>query len=383
MKQGQDKEQHFLNNKEKISYLKYYNHTNGDRRCTAIFSNLATASTWTSIGCNDRFDSNYFICEQPVSRKNEILNYYSNHVKIQKVCFTKMIYVGGYCWLLKVSNGLQQMFSILPYSQPVIDQYLTSRFLGSSVSLYIAIELTKTQKSTCLTANSRYHHRYRGWKQVECSTGEISHVLVKTPAIPSKAECNKIKHFRCKDGSCILNIGRCDGVVDCRDHSDEELCSFPCKQEVTDRCSCELSFKCKLGPCVFLWHRCDRLSQCDDNSDEEDCAFVMFPRNDRQMYIDNHLQAKRNGSCKDDMLQCNLGQNDYCYHQHAWCIYEVLHTSILHCPGLEHLQFCERYECPHMFLCNYSYCIPLFMVCNGVPDCPSGIFLVVVVFHFL
>ena len=47
-------------------------------------------------------------------------------------------------------------------------------------------------------------------------------------------------------------------------------------------------------------------------------------------------------------------------------------TKKLHCPGLEHLQHCDDYECPHMYKCTDNYCIPTRMLCDGSADCPDS-----------
>ena len=42
------------------------------------------------------------------------------------------------------------------------------------------------------------------------------------------------------------------------------------------------------------------------------------------------------------------------------------------CPGQEHLKACELHQCPHMFKCLTSYCIPTYLLCDGVQNCPNG-----------
>ena len=41
----------------------------------------------------------------------------------------------------------------------------------------------------------------------------------------------------------------------------------------------------------------------------------------------------------------------------------------LHCNNTEHLRHCAQHQCPAMFKCRGTYCIPLHMVCDDVADC--------------
>ena len=60
------------------------------------------------------------------------------------------------------------------------------------------------------------------------------------------------------------------------------------------------------------------------------------------------------------------------YPLHVRCTYEVHKATTLGCPGLQHIRHCEQYECPHMFKCTTSYCIPTYLWCDQVEHCPNG-----------
>ena len=62
----------------------------------------------------------------------------------------------------------------------------------------------------------------------------------------------------------------------------------------------------------------------------------------------------------------------YCYPTHLRCIYNVYKSHVIGCPGQEHLKACELHQCPHMFKCLTSYCIPTYLLCDGVQNCPNG-----------
>ena len=42
------------------------------------------------------------------------------------------------------------------------------------------------------------------------------------------------------------------------------------------------------------------------------------------------------------------------------------------CRNGGHFRDCIYHSCPQHYKCEYSYCIPLQAVCNGVIDCPYG-----------
>ena len=49
-----------------------------------------------------------------------------------------------------------------------------------------------------------------------------------------------------------------------------------------------------------------------------------------------------------------------------------MYGDSLYCPNIELLKYCLQFECPRMFKCRRSFCIPFHMVCDGVVDCPNS-----------
>jgi len=86
--------------------------------------------------------------------------------------------------------------------------------------------------------------------------------------------------FRCLSGECIRSSGRCNGPPNCADQSDEAGCetawgtpavlhSEVCLEEAND----DVQRSCGTGgQCYPVEGKCNGVNNCDDGSDEEGCA---------------------------------------------------------------------------------------------------------------
>lgn len=62
--------------------------------------------------------------------------------------------------------------------------------------------------------------------------------------------------LRCPLGACLSSHQICDGVADCRDHSDEKHCCSPDQ------------YRCSTGECIATTQLCDGVIDCPDDADE-------------------------------------------------------------------------------------------------------------------
>jgi hypothetical protein len=86
--------------------------------------------------------------------------------------------------------------------------------------------------------------------------------------------------FKCLSGEqCINSDGRCNDVQNCDDGSDELGCDTPWgipavlqSEECKDPFVADLQFQCSDGSCTHIAGRCNGVNNCGDGSDEQGCA---------------------------------------------------------------------------------------------------------------
>nr|XP_055038671.1 suppressor of tumorigenicity 14 protein isoform X1 [Misgurnus anguillicaudatus] len=89
-----------------------------------------------------------------------------------------------------------------------------------------------------------------------------------------ESNCGGKCYHMCPNKICLPKASVCDGVVDCKDRSDE----LNCTRAYQKGCS-PTSFKCANGKCLSKINpECDGIKDCKDGSDELRCACGTRPR---------------------------------------------------------------------------------------------------------
>ena len=80
-----------------------------------------------------------------------------------------------------------------------------------------------------------------------------------------------------------------------------------------------------------------------------------------------------NATCSNGTLPCHLGHSK-CFSLENACVYDTEGDGTLtQCGNGAHLKLCRYMGCPtSTYKCPMSYCIPYWMLCNGLIDCPDG-----------
>ncbi len=273
-------------------------------------------------------------------------------------------------------------------------------------------------------------------------TGAV-HVVCEIPLSPVSSGCLS-GHFTCYDGTCILEHYICDGVTDCPDSTDEvdcdHVCTFADGNSATGMKDCFLSctspdcicsdlyFHCALGGCIPWSRLCNGVNDCPNDEDEEVCDFYYLDssglrhitqNSDALNLADGTGHFLKEFQCgggktiplalKNDLIPDCLDQSDeaeyhiflkkgskttystnvslcdgpeqttcvqnfpgVCYSRHLYCIHELNQLDIVGCRNGGHLSNCQYHSCPSQFKCPHAYCIPMHSICDGKQDCPEG-----------
>ncbi|RLV91910.1 hypothetical protein DV515_00013973 [Chloebia gouldiae] len=104
--------------------------------------------------------------------------------------------------------------------------------------------------------------------------------------MPAEPLCTRYMDFVCKNRQqCLFHSMVCDGIIQCRDGSDEDagyagccechtghLCQGRAQDPEFHRTCDQFSFQCQNGVCISLVWKCDGMDDCGDYSDEANCG---------------------------------------------------------------------------------------------------------------
>ena len=117
---------------------------------------------------------------------------------------------------------------------------------------------------------------------------------------------------------------------------------------------------------------CDHIQHCDDNTDENFCQFAPCPvswfrcRNSQCISFDKQC---------DDKSDCFDGSDELCKPLRLFLELTTLPPAVLDVDGtgkpfLRQMNDSEQCPVTH-FQCSQGYCLPIYLRCNGVEECPN------------
>ncbi|KAK7108835.1 hypothetical protein V1264_016499 [Littorina saxatilis] len=156
-------------------------------------------------------------------------------------------------------------------------------------------------------------------------------------ALPSYSSCDVNMtslppSFTCANGADhVPYTFVCDHRQDCLDNSDEDFCVYP-------PCNVTWQFQCRSHQCVPVTGKCDGNADCHDKTDEDRCGT-------------GATETRPKIAMRPPALVTIDGSGSY--------MVRILFSTVTSCPE-------TYFKCP-----SIGYCIPVFLRCNGVNDCPE------------
>ena len=372
-----------------------------NRQCVAeIMPGYKNSSRqWVKIDCDQQFHNVPVICEShttdyvPPNNEQVDQTIYASIKRIEKNNST-LVVVNNYCsegWLhvsdacyricpsaqdqcVTLDNTFISTLNIPPWKY--IAQHFSHVVLNNQTNLSlcrssVTAESLETIHGLYQCADFTYiakHHVCDG--EVDCPDASdemdcndvctffvpLSNLSCYTLCTSDICTCNRL-YFQCTAGGCISLSKFCDGIINCRDMSDEILClneSQVSQHYISD----EDNFRCKSGHTIDILLVNDTVPDCPVHGDDE-----VWPS-------DSMSNIMVSGDSV--MIACIPGHPKMFYH-HLLC--QLTWDSTGHlatCRNGGHLSDCIYHSCPHQYKCPYSYCIPVHAICDGRVDCPDG-----------
>ena len=185
---------------------------------------------------------------------------------------------------------------------------------------------------------------------------ENSKPVCSSPTFPS---------FACESTRHIPYTLVCDFHADCADRSDESFCVHQ---------DCTGGFLCDNGQCLTTSQVCDGRQDCRDVSDELFCKLGVA----RDPVLFNPPPpVVISFTSEGDFRRQSLGSTEHCPDTHFLCpdsdclpVY-VRCNGVHDCPGWEDELRCDSHTCPGFYRCRHSaVCLHPDHLCDGVFQCP-------------
>ncbi|NXX82133.1 LRP2 protein, partial [Urocolius indicus] len=219
------------------------------------------------------------------------------------------------------------------------------------------------------------HHCIPHWelcdRHQDCEDGWDEEGCPQHPCLPGQ--------WQCRNRVCIMAEWKCNGIDDCGDSSDEDVCA-PCPPGMV---------RCDEGKCILESLMCNEEDDCLDGTDEPStcgklatACMVGAPRNSLPAYSCQVCSARvdiRSGdlywlaflhlSCPRTHVACRDGTE--CVAQEYLCDGEKDCADGSDEDGCA--QLCDTPGRSHSsYPCGLGACLNVSLVCNGQQDCVDG-----------
>ena len=354
---------------------------------------------WVKIYCDQQFHNITIICERNRTIYTPPSYYHVNHTIYAKITYTEkdngtLGVVNDYCeegWLYvnntcyKISPSKEDQCVPLHKANVALKKYpwekhpwnyiihgvrnnLTNLFLCKSDttvgSLVTVHGLHQCQDLTYIAE----HHACDGEADCPDASDEMNcsdvcaffvlqnNLSCYTACTSDICICNKL-YFQCTKGGCIPLSKFCDGIVDCQDMSDEILCLTEFQMSSQNAFD-ENHFRCTSGHTISITLVNDTVPDCPVHGDDE-----VWPYESMSSIMVSGDKI---------MIACIPGHPKFYFHYQLCQLTWDSAGHLATCRNGAHLRDCIYHSCPHQYKCPYSYCIPVYAVCDGRVDCPDG-----------
>uniref|UniRef100_A0A3B3RZD4 LDL receptor related protein 1 n=1 Tax=Paramormyrops kingsleyae TaxID=1676925 RepID=A0A3B3RZD4_9TELE len=226
--------------------------------------------------------------------------------------------------------------------------------------------------------------------RVNCSCRGDRRLMEDNTCTALNTTCNSIDEFECGNGDCINYSLTCDGMVHCKDKSDE-------KQSYCAHRTCKKGYwRCLNGRCIGHGFWCNGVDDCGDNSDEVPCNATLCRTADEFQCRDgacitNSSRCNQVVDCEDasDEMNCSatdcssyfrLGVKGVTFQK---CEMTTLcYAASWVCDGSNDCgDYSDERNCPdkrkskcpvNFFACPSGRCIPMSWTCDKEYDCENG-----------
>ena len=340
--------------------------------CVGLSFTYTHQQEWVAIPCDQTYNNTIAICEKTLTG----LDRYTVQISLWW-CPKRAVAVMDICAKIMHTSFDEKCLNMSAYL------YTSSikRFINHWLKDEDILVLKEKRHCVCYT---RYHeldkndpsYSILNSQPYKCKCDISDKFICFFPLHERKIRCPQ-GYIACDNHTCINIDNWKNNFPDCADKSDEFTCITICSKFTICHDVCNevnniwLLHQCSTDELILWSAFCDGIQHCINGFDELKCTYRVFFEN-TALYLNSHKTIVADESCEYEWSMCNNIQKT-CFNIEKQCLFERdIYGNPVSCTNTEHLRNCHPFECPNHHKCTDSYCIPIHMVCDGIPDCPSA-----------